>query len=74
MKRLFGFLLVMSFIIPGVFAAGGKDADDGGYRVAYIARAQSDSFAAWLANSLIEEAEKYPDISLTVFDGQASDE
>ena len=74
MKRLFGFLLVMTFIIPGVFAAGGKDADDGGYRVAYIARAQSDSFAAWLANSLIEEAEKYPDISLTVFDGQASDE
>lgn len=74
MKRLFGFLLVMSFFIPGVFAAGGKDADDGGYRVAYIARAQSDSFAAWLANSLIEEAEKYPDISLTVFDGQASDE
>lgn len=74
MKRLFGFLLVMSFIIPGVFAAGGKDADDGVYRVAYIARAQSDSFAAWLANSLIEEAEKYPDISLTVFDGQASDE
>ena len=74
MKRLFGFLLVMSFFIPAVFAAGGKDADDGGYRVAYIARAQSDSFAAWLANSLIEEAEKYPDISLTVFDGQASDE
>lgn len=74
MKRLFGFLLVMSFFIPGVFAAGGKDADDGAYRVAYIARAQSDSFAAWLANSLIEEAEKYPDISLTVFDGQASDE
>ena len=74
MKRLFGFLLVMSFFIPGVFAAGGKDADDGVYRVAYIARAQSDSFAAWLANSLIEEAEKYPDISLTVFDGQASDE
>lgn len=74
MKRLFGFLLVMSFFIPAVFAAGGKDADDGAYRVAYIARAQSDSFAAWLANSLIEEAEKYPDISLTVFDGQASDE
>lgn len=74
MKRLFGFLLVMSFFIPAVFAAGGKDADDGVYRVAYIARAQSDSFAAWLANSLIEEAEKYLDISLTVFDGQASDE
>lgn len=74
MKRLFGLLLVMSFFIPAVFAAGGKDADDGVYRVAYIARAQSDSFAAWLANSLIEEAEKYPDISLTVFDGQASDE
>ena len=74
MKRFFGFLLVMSFIIPAAFAAGDKDAGDDVYRVAYIARAQSDSFAAWLANSLIEEAEKYPDISLKVFDGQSSDE
>ncbi len=28
------------------------------YKVAYIARAQADSFAAWLANSVKAEAEK----------------
>ena len=44
------------------------------YRVAYIARAQADSFAAWLANAVIEEAKKYPNIKLDVFDGQASDD
>ena len=44
------------------------------YRVAYIARAQADSFAAWLANSLRAEAEKYDDITLTVFDSQANEE
>jgi len=44
------------------------------YRVAYIARAQVDSFAAWLANSMKAEAGKYKDIKLEVFDGQADDE
>lgn len=44
------------------------------YRVAYIARAQADSFAAWLANSIVEEAEKYDNIKVDVFDGQASDD
>ena len=29
------------------------------YKVAFIARAQSDSFAAWLANAVKEEAAKY---------------
>ncbi|EPR11931.1 sugar ABC transporter substrate-binding protein [Ruminiclostridium papyrosolvens] len=45
-----------------------------GYKVAYIARAQSDSFAAWLANAVKDEAKKYPDIKLDVFDGQANDD
>lgn len=45
-----------------------------GYKVAYIARAQSDSFAAWLANEMMTAAEKYDDITLDVFDGQADDE
>ncbi|WBU36998.1 sugar ABC transporter substrate-binding protein [Homoserinibacter sp. YIM 151385] len=53
-------------------AAGGGDGD--GYRVAYIARAQVDSFAAWLANEMKAEAENYDDITLEVFDGQANDE
>lgn len=44
------------------------------FKVAYIARAQSDSFAAWLANAVKEEAKKYPNITLDVFDGEANDE
>ncbi|MFW5999067.1 MAG: sugar ABC transporter substrate-binding protein [Halanaerobiaceae bacterium] len=44
------------------------------YDVAYIARAQSDSFAAWLANSIEEEAENYENIELEIFDGQADSE
>lgn len=50
------------------------NAADAKYRVAYIARAQSDSFAAWLANAVLDEAKKYPDISVTVFDGQSRNE
>lgn len=53
--------------------SGGEGGDDG-YRVAYIARAQVDSFAAWLANEMQSEAENYDDITLDVFDGQANDE
>jgi len=44
------------------------------YRVAYIARAQADSFAAWLANAIRDEAAKYDNIKLDVFDGEANDE
>jgi len=44
------------------------------YKVAYIARAQADSFAAWLANSVVDEAKKYKNIDLKVFDGQANDD
>lgn len=44
------------------------------FKVAYIARAQSDSFAAWLANEMLAAAEEYDDITLDVFDGQADDE
>lgn len=44
------------------------------YKVAYIARAQSDSFAAWLANAVKDEAKKYPNIKLDVMDGQANDD
>ncbi len=47
---------------------------EGKIRVAYITRAQADSFAAWLANSMKEEAAKYPNIVLDVFDGQANDD
>jgi len=61
---------------PGtdVTATGVPANEDKVFRVAYIARAQADSFAAWLANAVIEEAAKYPNIKLDVFDGQASDD
>ncbi|MDF2942556.1 MAG: sugar transporter substrate-binding protein [Herbinix sp.] len=48
--------------------------EDKVFRIAYIARAQADSFAAWLANAVIQEAAKYPNVKLDVFDGQASDD
>lgn len=44
------------------------------YKVAFVARTQADSFAAWLVNEMKTAAEKYPDIQLDVFDGQADDE
>ena len=52
----------------------GNDATAKQYRVAYIARSQSDSFAAWLANEMKTAAKGYSDITLDVFDGQADDE
>lgn len=47
--------------------------EEGSYKVAYIARAQADSFAAWLANAVKDEADKYDNITVDIFDGQASD-
>lgn len=59
---------------PAATDTAGGASGDATYRVAYIARAQVDSFAAWLANEITAEAENYPDITLDVFDGQADDE
>ena len=56
------------------FIANDANAADAKYRIAYLARSQRDSFAAWLANSIVKEAQKYPDITLTVFDGQSKNE
>ncbi len=51
-----------------------SDAMQKTYRVAFIARAQQDSFAAWLVNSLERVAkQEYPDIKLDIFDSQADD-
>ncbi|MDR1132636.1 MAG: sugar ABC transporter substrate-binding protein [Synergistaceae bacterium] len=65
--------LFLAAVLALTLAAGGK-AEAAQYRVAYIARAQADSFAAWLANAIKAEAGKYPDIELSVFDGEANDE
>jgi inositol transport system substrate-binding protein len=69
--------LVGCSVTTGNPAAGGTGGDrelKDEYRVAYIARAQSDSFAAWLANEMKDQAKDYDDITLKVFDGQADDE
>ena len=63
-------VLLAAAMLVGVVQAGEKT-----YKLAYVARAQGDSFAAWLANAVREEVEKnYPDISVTVFDGQSNNE
>jgi len=74
MKRILVTFLMVSVVAFSVFAGGSAEEDDGTYEVAYIARAQADSFAAWLANAVLEEAENYPNIEVTLFDGQASDD
>lgn len=73
MKKILLAVLVLSLMCIPAFANGQAE-DDGTYKVAYIARAQADSFAAWLANAVVEESEKYGDITVKVFDGQASDD
>lgn len=84
MKKYLAALLAMAMTVTALAGCGNSGSDtpaadngegEGGetYKVAYIARAQSDSFAAWLANEMIAAAEKYPDIELQVFDGQADD-
>lgn len=89
MKRIFSIALSVLMLAAVLAGCGAKATNNNqatqaektavgdskkSYRVAYIARAQSDSFAAWLANAVKDEAKKYPDIKLDVFDGQASDE
>jgi inositol transport system substrate-binding protein len=69
MKKLIAVILTLMLAIS-LIPAGSAE----GYRIAYVARAQADSFAAWLANAIKDEAAKYPDITLDVFDGQANDE
>jgi inositol transport system substrate-binding protein len=72
MKKILVLLLTLLLVSSMVFAGGGKDSGST-KRVVYIARAQADLFAAWLANSVKEEAKKYPNIRLDVVDGQADD-
>jgi inositol transport system substrate-binding protein len=73
-KRIIVTVLMVSLVAFTAFAGGSAEEDDGTYQVAYIARAQADSFAAWLANAVLEEAENYPNIEVTLFDGQASND
>jgi len=68
LKKLF-LAAIVALALVGTVSAQAKV-----YKVAFVARAQADAFAAWLTNSIVQEAKKYKDISLTVFDGQANDD
>lgn len=80
-KKVLSALLCVAMI--ATMAVGCGKSDDGekdsgekkdGYKVAYIARAQEDSFAAWLADEMKTAFKDYDDMSLEVFDGEANDE
>lgn len=43
------------------------------YRIAFIARSQADSFAAWFVNAMEEEVVNYRNLHLDVMDSQADD-
>lgn len=77
-KKLLLALLCLTLSLMFGCNKTGKESSSGDsvgkIRVAYIARAQADSFAAWLANSIKEEARKYPNIIVDIFDGQANDD
>jgi len=74
MKKITALCTMIALVASMAFANGQSGNEDGVYKVAYIARAQADSFAAWLANAVKEEAKNYPDIEIKLFDGQASDD
>jgi inositol transport system substrate-binding protein len=63
-------VMLVNYGAPSVTSAATKK----NFKVAYVARAQADSFAAWLANAIKAEAKKYPRIKLSIFDGQGSDD
>lgn len=73
-KKIFLLLLVFCLISTHAFSSGKAESSEGKFKVAYIARAQADSFAAWLANAVKDEADKYENIEVKIFDGQASDD
>jgi inositol transport system substrate-binding protein len=81
-KRLLSVLTALSLVLvvgcgstkTSESAKSDKNSGEKTYKVAYVARTQSDSFAAWLANAVKDEAKKYPNIKLEVLDGQGSDD
>jgi len=64
------FTKVVAVVMSAIAFAGSAYAADKVYRVAYIARTQSDSFASWLLDSAKEVVKKYPDMKMDFFDGQ----
>lgn len=78
MKKFLSIVVILAFMtslfVGFTTATAAKAPAKKVYKVAFIARAQADSFAAWLANAVKDEAKKYKNIKLDVFDGQASDD
>jgi inositol transport system substrate-binding protein len=74
MKRVLVAAMVLLVACSSLVFAGGQQSAGGAKRVAYIARAQGDSFAAWLANSVRDEAKKYPNLKVDIMDGQADND
>lgn len=73
LKRIWA-ITVISLMVLVIATSGGTTLAAKKYRLAYIARAQGDSFAAWLANSVKLEVAKLKDMEVTVFDGQSKNE
>lgn len=71
MKRITKALAVVMSVAA---FSGSAYAADKVYRVAYIARTQSDSFASWLLDSAKIVVKKYPDMKMDFFDGQNDNE
>ena len=79
MKKLVSMFLVLAMVFS-LAACGSSSSEeatesteDGTYRVAFIARASADTFAAWLTREMLDEAEKYDEITLDYFSGEADD-
>ncbi len=73
MKKFLAITLAL-VLIALVTTSGGNIMAAKKFRFAFVARAQGDSFAAWLTNSIKSEVAKYPDMEVSVFDGQSKNE
>lgn len=76
-KKILALGLVVVLAMTALVGCGGSGDDSEAkgdvYKVAFVARTQEDAFAAWLANEMKAAAEKYEDIELEVFNGEADD-
>jgi len=70
MKKILAVLVLLAVFTVGLTSC---HRNEGRQRVVFITRAQADLFAAWLANSMRDEARKHPHIRLDIQDGQAND-
>ncbi len=67
-KRLSILCCITALCLSASSLAGAKE-----YRIAFVARSQADSFAAWLTNAINEEVARYPDLKVDIMDSQADD-